>query len=180
MDSRSPDRRCFKCTYLRDTVVAVQKQLKFPASLTEEQKLSLMDYFSTLTPKGYETEFELTSPDIGYSYSETKKSYITQRDPAGNYKSYVALGENPTLGYNFVVEETKYTEIPGLELSTVTFQVQLYSGGAKYGDIQPSEYIETQIKAGNDLLSLPFRLEGSVKIADVTVINEYKEKQITR
>lgn len=162
--------------YLRDTVVAVQKQLVFPKELTEEQKLSLMDYFSTLSPAGYTTDFLLYSPDADYDYSETKSAVITQRDPSGNYQSFVALGNNPELGHQYIVEETNITSIPGLELSEVVFKVQLYKSGKEYGKVLPSTYTEIHIKAGEPLESLPFTLEDDVKIADVTVVNTYKEK----
>lgn len=193
--------------YMRDTVVAVQKQLVFPQLrddegnlvldaqgkpielLTEEQKLNLMNYFNSLPSlglqdkAGYQTDFNLSNYDksSGYNYSEDNYTYITERDPSGNYQSFIALGNNPELGHEYVVEEKNMTQIPGLELSGVTFRVQLYKSGQKYDDvvIDPANYYETHIKAGDPLVSNPFRLFGEVKIADVVVINTYKEKETT-
>lgn len=161
--------------FFRDTVVAVQKQLVFPGALSEEQKTDIMKYFGNLTPSGYQTEFELFSPDDGYEFSQSKTTYITQRDPAGNYKAFVALGDNPDLGHYYQIEESGITPIPGLKLTNVKFQVQLYESGVKYDDVKPSEYLETHLDANERLLSLPFRLVDKVKIADVVVINTYEE-----
>lgn len=161
--------------FFRDTVVAVQKQLVFPSALSEEQKNDLMKYFRELTPAGYETQFKLFSTDEDYKYSQTKNTYITQRDPSGNYKAFVALGDNPELGHKYQLQELDVTPIPGLVLNEVKFQVQLYKLGVKYEDIKPSLYLESQLAADESLLSLPFELEGDVKIADVVVINTYKE-----
>jgi hypothetical protein len=74
------------------------------------------------------------------------------------------------------VEETDMTDIPGLELVGVKFEVQLYELGKKYGEIKPSTYTVTDLSADKRLLSQPFRLAGDVKIADVVVVNTYKEK----
>lgn len=161
--------------YFRDTVVAVQKQLVFPTELSEEQKNDLMKYFEDLTPAGYKTQFELFSVEDSYDYSQTKSTYITQRDPLGNYKAYVALGDNPKLGYYYQVKESDITDIPGLELSKVRFQVQLYESGVKYEDLKLSYYYENNLLANDPLLSPQFKLEGNVKIADVVVINTYEE-----
>lgn len=174
--------------FLRDTVVAVQKKLEFPKSdddkelLTEEQKLNIMNYLTTAPLNGYQSDFILTSSDEGYTYSESGNTQITQRDPAGNYKAFVALGENPELGHKYIVEEVGNTDIPGLELDSVTFQIQLYEDGKKWND-EPikSEYKEIKIDATDDqtiLLSPEFELVGNRKIADCTVINTYREKQI--
>ena len=162
--------------YFRDTVVAVKKQLELPAGLSEEQKNDLMKYFNTLTPAGYQSQFKLFSQDGSYSYSETGNTYITQRDPSGNYQAFVALGENPEIGHTYCVEETGMTEIPGLELESVEFRVQLYKAGQKFDDIKLSSYIVTKLSADDKLLSEPFQLKGDVKIADVVVVNTYKEK----
>lgn len=161
--------------YFRDTVVAVQKQLRFPTGLSEEQKNDLMKYFEGLTPAGYKTQFELSSVGDSYAYSQIKSTYITQRDPSGNYKAYVALGDNPELEHYYQVEETDITEIPGLKLSSVIFQVQLYESGQKYEDVKLSDYYESELTANDPLLSPQFKLEGNVKIADVVVINTYEE-----
>lgn len=187
--------------FMRDTVVAVQKQLVFPQLrneegqlidkngnllpagakpvelLSEEQKLNLMNYFNTLNPQGYESQFRLYSPDTGYTYDEIGETYVTHRDPSGNYKAFVALGENPELGHTYIIEETQNTIIPGLELDSVRFQVQLYQAGQKWDELKEASYLEIEVGSGNPLLSPEFILQGDVKIADVVVINTYREKE---
>ncbi|MBR2915139.1 MAG: InlB B-repeat-containing protein [Clostridia bacterium] len=187
--------------FMRDTVVAVQKQLVFPQLrnaegqlidkngnllpagakpvelLSEEQKLNLMNYFNTLNPQGYESQFRLYSPDTGYNYDEIGETYVTHRDPSGNYKAFVALGENPELGHTYIIEETQNTIIPGLELDSVRFQVQLYQAGQKWDELKEASYLEIEVDSGKPLLSPEFILQGDIKIADVVVINTYREKE---
>ena len=170
---------------LRDTVIAVQKELQFPSTLTEEQKLTIIE---ELNKKGsYQATFMLDSPDPDDSFkdgqgytAEIKSAYITSRDPAGKYKGFVALGDNPELGHNYQVEETFTTEIPGLELEEVTFGVTRYSMGKEWDTMEKATYDETKIKNGEEpLVSAEIRLEGTIKIADVAVTNAYKEKITT-
>lgn len=175
--------------FMRDTVVALQKQLVFPQTrndkgelvelLTEEQKLNLMNLLITTDPyMGYKSEFKLYSTDTtGYDYSELGYTYITQRDPSGNYKAFVALGQNPELGHTYQVQEMGNTAIPGLELDSVKFQVQLYEAGQKWDELKEASYLEIEVGSGKDLLSPVFELKDKVKIADVVVINTYREKE---
>lgn len=170
---------------LRDTVIAVQKEIEFPDTLTEEQKLTIMEELNK--NGGYQATFMLDSPDPDDSFKdgqgfeeEIKSAYITSRDPAGKYKGFVALGDNPELGHNYKVEETFTTEIPGLELEEVTFGVTRYSMGKEWDTLEKATYDETKIKNGEEpLVSAEIRLEGTIKIADVTVTNTYKEKMTT-
>lgn len=163
---------------LRDTVIAVQKELKFPAKLTEEQKLTIMNNLNA--NGGYQATFTLDSPDEGYTYEQTKSAVVTSRDPKGNYKGFVALGDNPELGHNYQIEEVGLTEIPGLELVNVTIGVTRYSLGQSLNDdLNFASYDETKLDSNVPLVCNPFRLEGTIKIADVNVVNEYKEKMTT-
>ena len=171
---------------LRDTVVAVQKILEFPVDeegnqlLTEVQKLTIMADLNK--NGGYKATFTMdpTAADIsdGYTYHQEDSAVITARDPAGNYKGFIALGDNPKLDHNYQIEETALTPIPGLELDSVTFGVVRYSMGSAVpgDDVTPIDYDETYIQSGKPLVCKPFRLEGTIKIADVTVTNTYREK----
>ncbi|MBR6806881.1 MAG: hypothetical protein IKM46_00730 [Clostridia bacterium] len=163
----------------RDTVVAVQKELVFPDSLTEEQKLNIMQDMVDSADKGYKADFELCSGDAEYNFRETGSALVTNRDPMGNYKAFVSIGDNPEIGHTYIIEETDTTQIPGLKLSEVTFKVQLYARGQAIGSIMPTTYTETHIVGDAPLITAPFTLEGDTKIADVTVENKYVEKETT-
>lgn len=163
--------------FLRDTVVAVQKELQFPTTLTEEQKLSIMEDLNR--NGGYKATFALDSIDGSYSYHQVGDAVITSRDPVGKYKGFIALGENPELNHNYQVEETNLTEIPGLELESVTFSVTRYSMGSKLNELLYESYTEERLNANERLICTPFRLEDKIKIADVNVVNQYKEKETT-
>jgi hypothetical protein len=93
--------------------------------LTEEQKLKIIEDLNK--NGGYKVNFSLF--DAGNTYVRTGKAVITARDPAGNYKGFIALGEDPELGKKYVVQETELSKIPGLELDKVTFGVTRYSLG---------------------------------------------------
>jgi len=185
---------------LRDTVIAVQKVLEFPYSLedpedeeskrvqllTEEQKLKIMEDLRATADGGYKATFELDTPDANYPVPEenyppleTKSAIVTSRDPYGNYTGFVALGENPILGYNYQIEETDTTEIVGLELNSVTFEVTRYRMGQLYDEVQKESYTKIKIDAGTPLLCDPFKLENDIKIADIKVTNTYVEKMTT-
>ena len=163
---------------LRDTVVAVQKELQFPATLTEEQKLTIMEDLNT--SGGYKASFALTSPDEGYEFLQEGDAIITNRDPAGKYKGFIALGDNPELEHSYQIEETATSAIPGLELESVTFGVTRYQAGQELDDdLEVVSYDEIMIESGAPLVCTPFKLETEIKIADVTVTNTYKEKMTT-
>ncbi len=186
--------------FLRDTVVAVQKVLEFPTKLenpeeeegpdneriqllTEEQKLTIMENLNK--DGGYKATFSMDladDTDPEYAYHQVDSAVITNRDPAGNYKGFVALGENPELKHQYTVQETAVTEIPGLILDTVTFGVTRYSMGQQVNDEDKLTFIsydEVKVGAGEPLVCTPFTLEGTIKIADVVVTNTYREKETT-
>ena len=163
--------------FLRDTVVAVQKELKFPTTLTEEQKLKIMEDLNK--EDGYVATFEMTSPDTDYTYYQKGNAVVTSRDPMGNYKGFIALGDNPVLGHKYQIEETELTKIPGLELEKVIFGVTRYSHGVQYGELVEATYTEIHFQGNERLLCEAFTLEGDIKIADVNVVNQYKEKMTT-
>lgn len=172
--------------YLRDIVVGVQKELKFPAELTEEQKLNIMTDLNS--NGGYQADFSLISVDADYNYTDTGEAIITTRDPAGNYKGYVGMGSMLQINHNLQVQETDTSTIVGLELDTVKFDITRYVGGAA----QPTEQGNPISVNGSSpdyttVKSNTFRLSDNntvnnpaddTRIVDVKVTNTYKEKMI--
>ena len=190
--------------YFRDTVIAVQKELKLPTyepavpgkseevpGMTDEQKLKLFDELNASADGGYKTTFTLTSTDNDKFKDESETTVISKRDPAGKYTAYVALGENPPLGSNYVVSEVLPENPTGLVLNKVTFIVRRYYMGVSLDDLMEEvsyEIIEREDLDENGSVSTNNIFLGdivhneetkSIKIADVTVINEYIEKETT-
>ena len=160
---------------LRDTVVAVQKEIKFPDSVTPEQRLEIIT--ALRETGGYNAHFKLYSDDPGYSYSADDEAVITDRDPMGYYTGFVSLGDDPKLNHNYVVQETDLTDMPGLELYKVYFKTVLYSYGAASDPVEKL-YHEVDLSTTN-VISPKFYLHDEAKIADVKVENYYREKSAT-
>ncbi|MBR4076999.1 MAG: hypothetical protein IKK17_00165 [Oscillospiraceae bacterium] len=174
--------------FLRDTVIAVQKEVIFPKDpvtkqdlLTEEQKLEIFAGLTANGGTGYQANFELKPVDQESMAQNTATAVIPGRDPNGTYKGFVAMGANPDLNRPFVLEETSTSQLPGLELESVIIGIQRYSMGNPLTDdkdVHPEDYTETEIAAGKDLISCQFQLENNIKIADIKVTNTYKEKEV--
>lgn len=192
--------------YFRDTVISVQKVLELPdlvvqdgvvvSGMTEEQKLTLMNNMNS--KGGYKSYFDVYNVDEGeYVYYDENYTTITKRDPKGNFTGYVAVGENPELNHKYVVEEMRTTDadpnydienqLLGLELSSVKIEVVRYSQGAEVNEkLQIFDYKIVEINDDTPIKSTEFELTNnetdpakSIKIADVTVTNYYKEKMTT-
>ena len=192
--------------YFRDTVISVQKVLKLPdlvvqdgvvvSGMTEEQKLTLMNNMNS--KGGYKSYFDVYNVDEGeYVYFDENYTTITSRDPKGNFTGYVAVGENPELNHKYVVEEMRTNDtdpnydlenqLLGLELSSVKIEVVRYSQGAEVNeDLAIFDYKIVEIDDDTPIKSTEFELTNnekepakSIKIADVTVTNYYKEKMTT-
>lgn len=157
---------------LRDTVVAVQKEIKFPDSVTPEQRLEIIT--ALRETGGYKAHFKLYSDDPDYSYSADDEAVITNRDPMGYYTGYVSLGDDPELNHDYVVQETDLTDIPGLELYKVYFKTVLYSHGAASDPVE--RLYEVVDLSTTNVITHEFRLHDEAKIADVKVENYYREK----
>ena len=163
--------------YLRDTIIAVQKEIEFPIELTVEQKLQIIEDLNE--NGGYKASFHLTFIE---DVNENGKFYasgeipVTHRDPVGKYTGYLSLGEDPPLGYQYTVEETTTTPIVGLELEYVKLSTTLYSYGMGTDPVV-EDYNEVEIEAGDVALkSTTISLVEEQKIAEVVVVNKYKEK----
>ena len=163
--------------YLRDTMVSVQKEIEFPTTLTTEQKLALI---SSL-PGGYQAQFELYEDGKEETTVASGTAVTTAPNPDGSYTGFSGLDGDPLVGPTYVVEETGTTELVGLELEMVTFRTYLYSFGTGT-ELKPTGYGETQQNPlTSDLLSTTFQFNEAKnqKVADVHVVNRYKEKDIT-
>lgn len=172
--------------YLRDIVVGVQKELKFPAELTEEQKLNIM---TDLNSKGgYKADFTLTSVDTNYTYNDTATATITARDPAGNYKGYAGMGDKLQINHNLQLQETDTSSIVGLELDTVRFDITRYVNGTaqttQIGDpisVNGSNPDYANVKSNTFLLTDNGTVNDptdDTRIVDIKVTNTYKEKMV--
>lgn len=172
--------------FVRDTVVAIQKVIEFPTVedkdnpgekielLTTVQKLELISGLAD----GYHADFSLQLKGKQRDDAPVSTAKVTAPDPKGQYTGFVALGENPEVGPTYVVEETKTTELVGLELDYVTFETILYSYG-KGTELEPSQYDSKQIDGKADLFSTEFTFTQEQKIADIKVTNKYREKMTT-
>ena len=80
--------------YLRDTVIAVQKEVVFPADITEEQKLKIIEDLNKT--ESYHASFNLKSKnpidEQGNYYNVNGTIPITHRDPTGKYTGYISIG----------------------------------------------------------------------------------------
>ena len=176
--------------YLRDTIVAVKKIVDLPGEMTTAQQLKLIQ------KENYEANFELRK--VGDENHDTGRTTITSRDPLGGYTGYIAFGEKPETGEDqrYYVEELSDAEsvkdmtLEGLELESVTVHTVLYNKGVPIADNQqPKDEIYSGEKlekilngtaaATEGLNSSIFELNNDHKIAEVTVTNKYKEKNIT-
>ncbi len=153
--------------YLREVVISVEKSIVFPAGLTEEQKLTLIEGRSS--EDAYKVGFNVTSKaktGDDYVYNETGYAYITKRNPSGGYLGYYAVENHPKIGYEYTVKETSYTDFEGLTLKSVSYKTNLYTSG-KLDD-----------EKSKDLTNV-FTLVGQTNFAEVFVVNTYAEKQTT-
>ncbi len=172
--------------FVRDTVVAIQKVIEFPTKpdptdpsktielLTTVQKLELISGLED----GYHADFSLQLNGEKRDDAPTSTAKVTAPDPKGQYTGFVALGENPKINTEYVVEETDTTDLVGLELDYVTFETTLY----KFGDgekLDPAYYDSEKIDGKADLISTKFIFTEDRKIADIKVTNTYREKMTT-
>ena len=163
--------------FLRDTMVSVQKEIEFPVEMTTEQKLQLINSL----PDDYQAKFKLYEQGKKDTAVAQGTAVTSAPNPDGSYTGFVGLDGNPLVGPIYVVEETETTELVGLELETVTFRTFLYSFGTGT-ELSPTGYGETQANPLTDeLLSTSFQFNEALKqkVADVHVVNKYKEKKLT-
>lgn len=193
--------------YVRDTVIAMQKKIEFPTTevldskgevvkdgegnpvlkelMTIEQKLELMD---SLT-EGYNVDLTVYTDETNSGYvTNTAEITIKNPDPKGNYTGHITPDNNPILGYKYRVQETDVTELTGLELSKVRFDVHGYRYGSTGKVVEVSSstitlvgeeltnLISPQIKINDFKIDDPTHPDYGYKIADVVITNIYTEK----
>ena len=164
--------------YLRDTIVAVQKQVEFPALMTVEQKLNLMQAGYDVNFSLYQLTNQASDNSVGAGVGTAT---ITSRDPYGGYSGYISLGDDPELNYHYYVQETAVDTLVGLELYEVRITTELFLKGQKvpYSDeFTYRVYTKDQIDQNIALRTPTFILNNEThKIAEITVTNVYVEKQ---
>lgn len=154
--------------YLRDVVVLVQKEIIFPAALTIEQKLSIIEDLKK-TEGGYKAEFQTTVLDGGaYMFDVTGSALITERDPAGNYTGYYSMEERPEVDHTYRFQELDPTPIPGLKLVQKTYQATMYQNGVALDPYYSD--------SGKDYIDFTMDKEKKIHFADIYVENIYEEK----
>ena len=174
--------------YVRDTVIAVKKELKLPGKMTEEQKLNLMNSLTADGGAGYLTYFNVSFPKTNengeiQTVILSDQTAITKRDPAGKYTGYVSIGNDDNgdaLSYDditYTLTETGATELEGLVLDSVVFTVTLYRYGV--GDTADPETYTFEHITNDTPLQVSFKLTKDQKIAEILVENIYREKETT-
>lgn len=157
--------------YLRDVVVVVQKEIIFPAALTIEQKLSIIEDLKN-TEGGYKAEFQTTVLDGGaYTFDVTGSALITERDPAGKYTGYYSMVERPEVDYTYRLQELDPTPIPGLKLVKKTYKATMYEKGVA----QKPYYSYSD--SGKDYIDFKMDQKKEIHFADIYVENIYEEKE---
>lgn len=187
--------------FVRDTVIAIEKDLIFPEALTTEQKLKIIEDLTKTSEGGYKTTFSIA--DTTDTYKQNVDVMIKSRNPDGSYSGYIAPDNNPSLDVNYVVSETYSTPLVGLELAKVEVNVTRYRYGNGAGfesddedrtnnmvyPTPPTSASDPVNKLGpppypSDYIYLSERHatdpeQRGYKIAEVTVKNTYVEKLTT-
>lgn len=167
-DPRYKDYDIVMQVYLREVVISVQKELVFPAELTEEQKLNIMTQFQAAG--GYIANFETVSVNSGdYAFEDKGVATITQRDPVGKYTGYYSVEKYPEKNHTYRVQEGETSDIPGLVLKSTTYLTYLYDNGKRdEGVVSPADQPYSQ-----------FTFTHSKNFAEIFVVNTYEEKMTT-
>lgn len=148
--------------YLRNVVVNVQKEIQFPALLTREQQLTIIEKMAE--KGGYNAKFTTTVVNGGdYQFSVEGYAVIKDRDPAGKYTGYYSMQERPEVNHTYQLVETSTPEIPGLLLDEVEYSTTIYIDGIK----QPTKIDDECV----------FTMAGQANFADIYVKNIYVEKE---
>jgi hypothetical protein len=145
--------------YLRDVATTVQKELRFPANMTDEQKLSIIQALEK--SGGYQTNVKV---EYNGDILDTGIASITNRDPKGGYTAYHYFDEEIYLstGKVYQVVETSCTDLPGLRLTNTTYYVYYYKNGAV------NEVVESTVAA-------QIELSEDRGFAEIVIVNTYEE-----
>ena len=150
--------------YLRDTVVAVEKVIEFPAAMTHEQRLALISGLED----GYVARFQLLAS--GDEYNAVDGTVITQRNPNGTYTGYISMDDGmvqPPRNVPYTLTEIFTTELTGLELAETKFTTTMYKNG------------QAQTPTDSENSSQFILSNDTGTVAEIKVTNVYTEKMTT-
>ena len=172
--------------------------------MTPEQKLEVITNLLSSDDQGYKTVYDIRDTEEDKIIDIDSTIVIKNRSPEGNYTGYISPDNNPALNKHYVVTETYSTPIPGLELESVTLNVTRfrYGVGSNFdsdGDestnniiydvvgegqykIRGTSTVVDKLSTDEIYLSEIHELkpkEPGYKVAEIQVINSYKEKITT-
>ena len=153
--------------YLRDVATTVQKELRFPAGMTDVQKLSIIQALQENGGLGYQTNVTVKLENSD-EVLDTGIASITNRDPKGGYTAYHYFDEEIYIskGKTYQVVETSCTDLPGLKLIDTTYYVYYYKNGGV------DEIVESKDAAH-------IKLDEKRGFAEIVIVNTYEEKTTT-
>lgn len=157
--------------YLRSVVISVQTEIEFPAKLTTEQKLTIIQD-QVAENGGYKSYVTVESVNSGsYNYHAEDNVLITHRDPAGEYTGFFSVHEMPEINHTYRAVQTGVTDIPGLYLLRSEIVAKIFVRG---------ELTKT-IVGDADSVEFELRSESNYDnvFADVIIRNVYAEKTTT-
>jgi len=157
--------------YLRSVVISVQTEIEFPAKLTTEQKLTIIQD-QVAENGGYKSYVTVDSVDSGsYNYHAEDNVLITHCDPAGEYTGFFSVHEMPEINHTYRAVQTDITDLPGLYLVSSEIVAKIFVRG---------ELTKTIV---GDADSVEFELSSTSTydnvFADVIIRNVYAEKTTT-
>ncbi len=157
--------------YLRSVVISVQTEIEFPAAMTTEQKLTIIQDQVTENG-GYKSYVTVESVDSGsYNYHAEDNVLITHCDPAGEYTGFFSVHEMPEINHTYRAVQTNITDLPGLYLLRSEVVAKIFVRG---------ELTKTIV---GDADSVEFELNSTSTydnvFADVIIRNVYAERTTT-
>ena len=177
--------------FLTDTLVSAEKFLEFPAELTVEQKLQIIQGLEN----GYRATVNITDKKEGdIKFCDITEDFIIKNPNPddGSYTSYIVLGEDHRADDIHTFTELSTTEMPGLTLVKTKYDVKHYSHGEHMTQTtNPNEGIsiynhitkenEINKELGNKSTPIYLQNTGTIIIdsAAIKVTNTYEEKEVT-
>lgn len=157
--------------YLRSVVISVQTEIEFPAKLTTEQKLTIIQN-QVAENGGYKSYVTVDSVNSGsYNYHAEDNVLITHRDPAGEYTGFFSVHEMPEINHTYRAEQTDITDLPGLYLASSEIVAKIFVRGELTKTIiGDADSVEFELSSANNYDNV---------FADVIIRNVYAEKTTT-
>ena len=157
--------------YLRSVVISVQTEIEFPAKLTTEQKLTIIQD-QVAENGGYKSYVTVDSVNSGsYNYHAEDNVLITHRDPAGEYTGFFSVHEMPEINHTYRAEQTDITDLPGLYLVRSEIVAKIFVRGELTKTIVGgADFVEFELSSTSTYDNV---------FADVIIRNVYAEKTTT-